>query len=66
MLSVTDQNDINYYKQLAHREYKRMCELLADPETEHNVLKLSNFIDANADFIHYKNLITNILLREEV
>lgn len=66
MLSITDQNNINYYKQLAHREYKRMRELLADPATEHNVLKFDEFLDATTDYIHYKNLIANIVLREEV
>lgn len=63
MLSVTDQNDINYYNQLAHREYKRICKLLADPDTEYNASKLGSFIDTAAYFVRYKILINDILLR---
>lgn len=66
MLSITDQNDINYYKQLAHREYKHICELLADSDTEYNASKLGSFIDSTAHFVRYKILINGILLREEV
>lgn len=64
MLSVTDWNDINYYNRLAYREYKRMCELLADPATEHNVLKVGEILDATTRCIFYLNLINYVVLGE--